>query len=128
LAWQRLPCAGGRPQEALPLLEAAHQGFVAIGLSNWLPNVEALQARARGETLTIDDLLGLVWAARHGDRTAGERAGAICTNMLAMADWEPVARVLQRALAGEDPKDALAAAPELNEELRTTILTALLAE
>ena len=37
----------GRPQDALPLLEAAHAGFVAIGLTHWLPGVEELLARAR---------------------------------------------------------------------------------
>jgi tetratricopeptide (TPR) repeat protein len=37
----------GRPQDALPLLEAAHAGFAAIGLDNWLPGVEELLARAR---------------------------------------------------------------------------------
>ncbi len=118
----------GRPQDALPLLDAARAGFTAIGLTNWLPGVEALQARARGETFTLDDLLGLVWAARHGDRAAGERAAVICTDMLTMPDWEALARILQRVLAGEEPAAALAAAPELSEADRTYLLTALLAE
>ncbi len=115
----------GRLQEALPLLEASHAGFSAVGLPNWLPEVEALLARARGEVLTLDDLLGLVWAARHGDHAAGQQAWEICSGMLGNPDWAAIGGALQQVLSGEPLPQALAALPA---ETQAAISAALLAE
>ncbi len=101
----------GRLQDALPLLEAARQGFVTLGLDHWLPGVDELLARARGETLTLDDLLGLVWAARRGDHAAGERALDICSGLLGSPEWASIAHALRRALAHEPLDQALAELP-----------------
>ncbi len=101
----------GRPQDALPLLEAARQGFADLGFDHWLPGVDELLARARGETLTLDDLLGLVWAARRGDHAAGQRAFDICDDMLRSAEWAPIARALRRVLARYPLEQALAELP-----------------
>ncbi len=107
------------------MLEAARQGFSAIGLDNWLPAVDELLARARGETVTPDDLLGLVWAARHGDHAAGQAAWQICGGMLGDPAWSALGGALQRVLAGEPLEQALAGLPE---EAQAAVLAALQAE
>lgn len=106
----------GRPQEALPLLEAARQGFAALGLDHWLPGVDALLARARGETFTFDDLLDLVYAARRGDHDAGQRAFDLCKGMQRNPQWAPLARALLRVLARYPLDEALAEVPDAQRQ------------
>jgi hypothetical protein len=95
---------------------------------------DILCAGSDGDRLHFDELgaqpLGQEAGEFRGgaDGAAGQRAAALCTDMLAMPEWEPVARVLHRVLAGEDPIAAFAAAPELPDDLRQRIQVALLAE
>ena len=74
---------------------------------------------------TFDDLLGLVYAALRSDHAAGQRAFAICDDMLSDPQWAPLARSLQRVLTGDPLDQALA---ELPAAERAEILVRLQAQ
>ena len=114
----------GQVDEALPLLQDARQGFVALKLNHWVEHVDELLARAESRALTLDDLIAMVRAARRGDHRAGEEAWEICQK-LARADdagLSALGRGLQRVVAGESAEIALAAVPD---DLRTSVLEGL---
>lgn len=66
-------------QEAVDWLQQARQGFLAIGLDNWVQSVD--QQQAQGETLTLDDLIDMMQDARDGDKDTGGKAWQICDGL-----------------------------------------------
>jgi tetratricopeptide (TPR) repeat protein len=117
----------GRSEEAAPLLQEARQGFAAMGFAPWVAHLDQLLAAARGQVLTLPDLIGWVRAARRGDAEAGQRAWEVAEN-LARAD-DPImaalGRGLQRLLAGEPAASALDDVPD---DLRAQVLDGLSGE
>jgi tetratricopeptide (TPR) repeat protein len=122
----RLALSHGQPDQGLPQLQEARRIFEALGLAHWVAHVDELLAQVQQRTLTIDDLIAMVRAARQGDRQAGQQARQICLGLAQSSDASQSAmgRGLQRVLAGDAPETALAALPE---DLRTRILEALYA-
>jgi hypothetical protein len=114
----------GRPEEAVPLLQEARQGFAELAFAPWVAHLDALLARAQGKALTLDDLVAMVRAARRGDHQAGQKAWEICQG-LAQGQDESLAvlgRTLQQVLAGTSPETALA---DLPDDLRSSLLEQL---
>jgi hypothetical protein len=106
------------------LLQEAHQGFEQLGFAPWVAHVDRLLATAQGNVLTLDDLLGMVRAARGGDARAGQQAWEICDGRARAGNPARAAlgRGLRNVLSGIPPETALA---DLPGDLRAQILAAL---
>jgi tetratricopeptide (TPR) repeat protein len=104
--------------EALLLLQQARQGFESLGLRQWIAQLDALLFNA------LDMLVAKVHSALQGDFRAGQQARDICLRLVQSSDatLSTLGQSLQRVLAGDPPKTALA---DLPDNLRIRILEGL---
>ncbi|RME44277.1 MAG: hypothetical protein D6796_11990, partial [Caldilineae bacterium] len=126
----RLALARGRRDEALSLLQEARRGFARLGFTPWVEQIDQLLAslrrtsEVRRNSISLDDLLALVRAARAGNSQAGRQAWEICQGLARSGDETLAAlgHALQRLLAGLPPAEALSTLPE---DLRRQIQSGL---
>jgi tetratricopeptide (TPR) repeat protein len=124
-----LVAALGDVEEGRALLERALQIFLAkLGPNHpytqeTLRRLSALDGEGQ-RALTLDDLAGMVRAARGGDRQAGQQAWDIAGQLVTHPDptVQAVGQALRDLLAGLPPDRALAPLPEA---LQAAFLAAL---
>ena len=106
----QLALARGEREAAREWLGRARAGFAAIGLANWVAQVDEILARAEEEGLTLADLAGMARAARAGDSAAGQHAEDIAGQLMGSGDkdFAALGDGLRRLLAGQPVAVALA--------------------
>jgi tetratricopeptide (TPR) repeat protein len=114
----------GQRDEAVSLLQEARRGFEQLGVQSQIDRVDRLLALAQGKALTLDGLLAMIRAARHGDQEAAQRAWEICSALAQSGDaaLADLGERLRKILDGASLDSAVAGLPD---SLRAQILEAL---